>query len=225
MKILFLGTGASDWPMEKPRIGDHRRYSSVLINGELLIDPGPCAPDALKEYKVDIRKIRYVIVTHRHSDHFSEETLRLLTASGAKFVEFAAGETKKIGRYTVRATEANHPTCNPTVHFLIDDGEKRIFYGLDGAWLLYSEVAAIKEKHVDLAVFDATIGNKKGDYRIFEHNNLKMIIEQKEALEKHIGRFVISHMAQSLHDSHDTLARQMKKEDIETAYDGLVINL
>lgn len=225
MKILFLGTGAADWPKEKPRIGDHRRNASVLINGELLIDPGPGVPDALKQYKTDARKIRYVLVTHRHSDHFDADTLRMLTASGAQLIEFSAGETKKVGRYTVKATEANHPTCIPTVHFLVDDGEKRFFYGLDGAWLLLPTVEAIKEKHVDLAVFDATIGNKKGDYRIFEHNNLKMVIEQKEALEKHIGRFVISHMAQSLHDSHDTLARQMKREGIETAYDSLVIEI
>ncbi len=225
MKLLFLGTGAADWPKEKPRIGDYRMNSSLLINGELLIDPGPYVPDAIRQFKVDINKIRYIIVTHRHTDHFNEETLRLLVGAGAQLIEFSAGETKKIGRYTVKATEGNHATCIPTVHFLIDDGEKRIFYGLDGAWLLYSEIAAIKEKFVDLAILDATIGNKKGDYRIFEHNNLKMIIEQKESLENHIGRFVISHMSQTLHDSHDTLARQMRKENIETAYDGLAIEL
>ena len=225
MKILFLGTGAADWPMEKPRFGDHRWCASALINDDLLIDPGPCVPDAIYRYNVDIRKIKYVIFTHSHSDHFDEKTVEILTSAGAKLIEFSAGEEKQIGRYTVTATEANHPTCVPTVHFLIDDGEKRIFYGLDGAWLLFYEMEEIKKKPVDLAVLDATVGNKKGDYRIFEHNNIRMVIEQKDSLEKYVRKFVISHMAESLHDSHDILARQMKKENIETAYDGMVIEI
>ena len=225
MKLQFLGTGAADWSPKKPETGEHRWLSSALINDELLIDPGPSVPDAIKRYNIDVKKIKYIIITHRHGDHFNEETLKMLCDSGAELVEFSAGEERKVGKYTVKALQANHPTCNPTVHYIIDDGEKRMFYGLDGAWLLMPEVDAIKESRVDLAVLDATIGNRPGDYRIFEHNNLKMVIEMKETLSKYVDRFVISHMARTLHDPHDILSAQMEKEGILTAFDGMVLDI
>ncbi len=225
MKITFLGTGAADWSPKKPETGEHRWLSSALINDDLLIDPGPSVPDAIKRYNVDIEKIKYIIITHRHGDHFNEDTLKMLCDSGAELVEFSAGEEKQVGKYTIKALSANHPTCNPTVHYIIDDGEKRIFYGLDGAWLLMPEVDAIKEKHIDLAVLDATIGNRPGDYRIFEHNNLKMVIEMKETLSKYVDRFVISHMARTLHDPHEVLSAEMEKEGILTAFDGMVLDI
>lgn len=225
MKLQFLGTGAADWSPKKPETGEHRWLSSALINDDLLIDPGPSVPDAIKRYNIDVKKIKYIIITHRHGDHFNEETLKMLCDSGAELVDFSAGDENKVGKYQIKALSANHPTCVPTVHFLIDDGEKRMFYGLDGAWLLMPEVDAIKESRVDLAVLDATIGNRPGDYRIFEHNNLKMVIEMKETLSKYVDRFVISHMARTLHDPHDILSAQMEKEGILTAFDGMVLDI
>ncbi len=42
MKIRFLGTGAADWNIEERKDGDFfRRLSSLLVNDDLLIDPGP----------------------------------------------------------------------------------------------------------------------------------------------------------------------------------------
>ena len=225
MKLQFLGTGAADWSPKKPETGEHRWLSSALINDELLIDPGPCVLDAIQKFEIEIKKIKYIIVTHRHGDHFNEENLKFLVDSGAEFVEFSVNEEKQIGKYTVKSVEANHPTCKSTVHYFIDDGEKRIFYGLDGAWLLMPEVDEIKKKQVDLAVLDATIGNISGDYRIFEHNNLKMVIEMKETLSKYVDKFVISHMARTLHDNHEVLSAQMEKEGILTAFDGMILEI
>ncbi len=218
MKITFLGTGAADWQKEDlKKLKFFRRYSSLLIDDTLLIDPGEYVPEALKTFKKNPEKIRYIINTHDHSDHYCEETVAFL--SGAELFSFKAGETKKVGKYTITALPANHSV--KTVHFVIYDGRKRLFYGLDGAWLTYEETEAIKEKFVDYAVFDATVGNVPGDYRIFEHNNLNMVIEMKKSLEKHIGRVCISHLAKTLHKTpHSVLARNMKKQGIEVAFDG-----
>ncbi len=218
MKLTFLGTGAADWTLAEHReLCGFRRNSSLLIDDCLLIDPGPCVPDALSAFGKDKDNIRYIINTHKHPDHYDEGTLSLLGAD--KLISIEAGEVRKIGKYTVQAVRANHSA--PTVHFLISDGEKRIFYGLDGGWLMFEEIEAIREHGVDLVIFDATVGEAEGDYRAFEHNSLGMVRLMKASLSEHARRFMITHMARTLHTSHKELCENMKKSGIEVAYDGL----
>lgn len=222
MKILFLGTGAADWPLERPDdMTEFRRLSSALVDDILLIDPGPQVLSALSAYGKDPAAVRYIINTHRHGDHYCADTVSALQQSGAAFVEFAAGEEKQVGPYTVSAYAGNHATCAGTVHFILRDGERTLFYGLDGAWLLYDEVQAIKAFQPDLAVLDATIGDIDGDYRIFEHNNLQMVLEMQKTLQPFVKKFCISHMAMTLHTDHRTLAEKMEAKQIVTAFDGL----
>ena len=224
MKITFLGTGAADWRLQQHKdMEGFRRNSSVLIDDCLLIDPGPDVPDALSTFGKNVDQIKYIINTHKHSDHYNEQTLVAL--SKADFYPMDVGDVRTIGKYTVTALRANHSTCSDAVHFIISDGEKNLFYGLDGAWLMYDEVRAIKEYGIDLAIFDATIGDVPGDYRIFEHNNLNMVLEMKTSLEKYVKRFFISHMARTLHTSHNSLAEHMKKYNIEVAFDGCEIEV
>ena len=226
MKITFLGTGAADWLLEKPEgFTDNRRFSSAMIDDCLLIDPGPHVLSALSEYGKDIKDIKYVINTHKHSDHYNEDTLKALEDAGALFVEFVAGDEKVLGKYTVRAYYGNHSTAAATVHFIIDDGEKKLFYGLDSAWLMYEEVKGIKEHKPDFAVLDATIGDVDGDYRIFEHNNLYMVEEMQKTLAPYIKQFCISHMALPLHTDHKTLCERIAPKGILVAYDGLEVEI
>ena len=220
MKITFLGTGAADWHKKREGLTEFRRFSSALIDGVLLIDPGPQILDALAEFEKDAAQIQYIIHTHRHKDHYCEETVKALEAQGASLVDLNDGDCTEIGAYTVRAYAGNHSTCEKTVHFIISNGERTLFYGLDGAWLLYEEVQAIKKYKPDFAVFDATIGNIDGDYRIFEHNNLNMILEMKKTLKAYIGRFAISHMARTLHTDHKSLSADMQAHGVAVAYDG-----
>ena len=70
MKLTFLGTGAADWCLAI-RDGKKvtRRYSSVIIDDELVIDPGPGVLDALKVNKIEFASVKYVLNTHDHDDH------------------------------------------------------------------------------------------------------------------------------------------------------------
>ena len=219
MKITFLGTGAADWNAREHRTWEgFRRNSAALIDDCLLIDPGPDVPEALATFGKRAGDIRWILNTHRHSDHYNKDTLSYL--ADAAFVSLAPGETKTFGPYTVSAYTANHGTCEGAVHFILSDGEKRIFYGLDGAWLLYDAVEGIKKNGVDYAVLDATIGNVPGDYRIFEHNNLNMVLEMKETLNPYIQCLCISHMARTLHGTQKELEEAMRPYGVEVAYDG-----
>ena len=58
-------------------------------------------------------------------------------------IAYMLDEEIVLDNYTVRAYAGNHATCEKTVHFIITDGERTLFYGLDSAWLLYAEVQAI----------------------------------------------------------------------------------
>ena len=225
MKIMFLGTGAADWPPEwRDGIREHRRNASAIIDNTLLIDPGPGAVDAIKEFGVDPAGVKYVLNTHRHKDHFNADSLEFFTQNGAEFIEMTDAEERNIGGYTVKAVNGHHRIS--TLHYMISQGDKSIYYALDGAWLLYDEVEAIKEKQpVDLIVLDGTVGFVEGDYRIFEHNNMNMVVELKKTLSMYCKSFCISHMSCGLHTDHATLAARMDEHGITVAYDGMEIEI
>lgn len=219
MKIKFLGTGAADWSFEHDRNKEgFRRFSSALIDGILLIDPGPHVLDAMSEFGEDPDSVLYIINTHRHSDHFNEGTVNSL--KNATLLQVFDGDTVDLGKYKIYGYKGHHGTAKDTVHFIVSDGEKNLYYGLDSAWITYNEVQGIIEHGIDYAVFDGTLGDVEGDYRIFEHNNLPMVREMKKSLAPHIKRFCISHMAKGTHLPHKELSDLMAKDGIEVAYDG-----
>lgn len=223
MKLLFLGTGAADWKNHQSADAGNRRMCSALLDGTLLIDPGPCVPEAIDAFSINPAGIRHMIVTHRHSDHFNADTAAALQKSGTELIDLKAGDDIQLGAYRIQAFAANHGTCLGAVHFFISDGKSRLFYGMDGAWLSYEEFQEFKRETVDFAVLDATVGYIEGDYRVFEHNNLYMVEQIKHSLTPYAKQFCISHMARTLHTNHETLAAAMDKKGILAAHDGMTV--
>ena len=224
MKLLFLGTGAANWRNGLEEKGEFlRRDSSALIDGELLIDPGVSVLEALETYVCDKTKIKYIINTHLHEDHFSKETVDELSKNGAVFVDFKAGEMKTLGKYTVSAYKGNH-AATPTVHFLISDGEREVYYGLDGAWLMPDIFHELIDRRINAVILDGTqgFGERRG---IFEHNNMGMIVEMAAVLNQYVDKVWISHISRKTHPDHETLVRDMAKYDVGVAYDGLEIEI
>ncbi|MBE6723923.1 MAG: hypothetical protein E7576_01805 [Ruminococcaceae bacterium] len=232
MELLFLGTGAADWDIRRADCSpDFRRYSSLLVDGRLLIDPGPCVFEFEKTfgYRDLYQGVTDVIMTHPHDDHFSPETLARLTESGAVFHETKAGDTLELEHYTIRVYAANHRTSENPVHFAVeskDDG-KRFFYGCDGAWMFYETYRALlKDGPLDLMIFDCTIGDIHGDYRIFEHNNVAMVCEMAATFSGICSRFMVSHLARTLHPAtHEETAAVLAKYGLECARDNLRVTV
>lgn len=223
MELLFLGTGAADYNESHRHMDGYRRNTSLLIDGCLLIDPGPCVLDALDTFGVARECVRYIIHTHKHADHYCQATVDALCATGAVLVDIENGATARVGKYDITALEGNHSI--PVQHFVICDGERSLFYGLDCAWLLYSEIAYLRENPVDYAVLDGTVGFISGDYRVFEHCTMDMILIMWHSMRDFVKRLCISHMARTLHTDHETLAREMAKHEVEVAYDGYRVHL
>jgi phosphoribosyl 1,2-cyclic phosphate phosphodiesterase len=81
MKITMLGTAAIGYPLtfcncdncKEARIHGGkslRKRASVLINDDLIIDIGPDTQSAMMMYNKDMSKVKYLIQTHIHTDHY-----------------------------------------------------------------------------------------------------------------------------------------------------------
>ena len=87
MKITFLGTSAGEeYPCvwcecencEKARRWggkNIRRNSSVILDGDVMIDIGKTAHMQAERFGVNMRKVETLLVTHSHKDHFNTHTL------------------------------------------------------------------------------------------------------------------------------------------------------
>ena len=90
MKITYYGTAAGEgWPgvfcqcplcREARRLGGRniRTRSQALVNDDLLLDLPPDNQLHSLYYGLDLGKVRALLVTHSHSDHFYPEDLEFL---------------------------------------------------------------------------------------------------------------------------------------------------
>ena len=164
-----------------------RTQAQTLIGDDLLVDFGQ---DNYLHYlsgAYDYTKLRSILITHAHSDHFMTnellmtsgayghnemESITLVGTKGAaekyallegdrkvNFSPIKYYETKNLGRYTVTALPACHGTEEPTL-YIITDGERTVLYNNDTG-SVKEEVYAFIEKggyHFDLVIADCTYG-------------------------------------------------------------------
>lgn len=78
MKLLFLGTGAADWPDPGPKVGNGRRFSSLRLNDNILIDCGPMTLQALDEFHVNTDDLTDIVISHPHGDHYDIEVIKAI---------------------------------------------------------------------------------------------------------------------------------------------------
>lgn len=207
MHFLFLGTGGADWDVSQANLGDktafHRRNTSVLVNGDLLIDPNSFVPEAMTTFGADERKIKNILISHSHGDHFNANTILWLAKDHPVTVYCDGGYSKKlpnhpnltfvfvelereyfVGNYRMIPVPSTHlvvDTREQAVHYILTEGGKTLFYGCDGAWLLPSAFAAISSHRYDCVILDATLGTDAQLYPIpgsqifFNHNNPAML--------------------------------------------------
>jgi len=253
-KLLFLGTGAGDWLIERRGNSKFwRRYCSVLINDDLLIDPGPHIYDfsssiADPELYSDVKN---VLVSHRHADHFSNESLTKLSEKNkvnlfcddftflhlddkniVNRIKPVLFEKIALGDYFITALPSNHAReingAEP-YHFIIETkDEKTLFYGLDGSGFTSSEWEEMKRHKFDIMILDSTIGFRK-DERVFEHNDLSMLKIltneiYEEGLLKDGGTIFASHFSKKLMPPHLITEKILNNMGVAHTYDGLEIN-
>jgi len=232
--------------------GGFRGNASIVLDSTIMIDCGPTVPDALVFHKIDTSSLTDLFITHSHGDHIQTDALRKLAElkndngkivlrgdasaleramppEGFDFIPLDLMETVQTGGLRITALPANHVVAGSVetpLHYLIEKGDKRILYATDGAWLLKQTWLYLKEKPLDAVIWDATIGDITGDWRIFEHNSLSMIrlmidtLRAQEVLKPGAGN-ILTHMAQTLWESHREVEKMLAKENIVPAWDGM----
>ena len=256
VSVVFLGTCACDFsPKLKTEYKDvfdpdARRSASMLLDGSILVDCGPHTLDALRIGGIDPSSVTDLLLTHLHDDHFVPENVALLAASREIPLRLWVREDAELspiphtvirrmkpytryeaeGGFAVTGLLANHDGDAHPQHFLLERAGKKIFYGCDGAWLLAPTYYHLRNAHLDLAVFDCTMGDYTGDYRIGEHNGIPMLrlllpsLRGFGTLDEHT-KVYFSHLAPSLHKPHaetEAIAREM---GAHVAHDGLRITV
>ena len=248
--ILFLGTGAADrmhLEQEKDFADkDKRRCAAALLNGHVLLDCGPHILNALTAAQISLENITDILVTHLHPDHFCASCVEEIAKANPKvkiwvrndaevnlsfeccvekmvcFNEYTVGELK------VASAPANHAAFPQ--HFSIECDSKKIFYGLDGAWFLGDTVRFMKNQKYNMFIFDATVGDYVGDYRMGEHNSIPMIrlllpsMKTLNIIDDNT-QIVLSHLAVCLHKSHDETCEITQKDNFIISYDGLKLDI
>lgn len=249
-ELRFLGTGAADGINGSfPENFDNknlRRCSSAIIDGKLLLDCGPHTLAALEIAGVDKGNITDIVVTHLHCDHCDIESinqiakanpaLKLWCREDAVFEKMPECRVCKmtpfckntLGEYTIVGVPANHSEYPQ--HLSVEKNGKKLFYGLDGAWFLGASVEFMKNQKYNAFVFDATVGDYVGDYRLGEHNSIPMIRLMVESM-KTLGiidqgsQLVLSHMAMCLHKSYEETCQIVKNDCFVVGFDGMKLNI
>ncbi|MBO5019496.1 MAG: MBL fold metallo-hydrolase [Clostridia bacterium] len=249
-EILFLGTGAADGMnvqfLDNFENKSLRRCSCAIVDNTVLLDCGLHALSSLSISGINPKNITDIILTHLHDDHFAVKSvnsiaklnpdLRLWCREDAVFtaapnceiVRMTPFFEYKVGELSVTAVPANH-TQYPQ-HLSIEKEGKKLFYGLDGAWFLGETVEFMKEKQYDVFVFDATVGDYTGDYRMGEHNSIPMIRLLAKSMQtlnivNEKSNLVLSHMAMCLHKTHEETCRCVEDDGLLVAFDGMKISV
>jgi len=237
--------------------GEARGMSSMLVNGHILIDCGSTVLDVMKRYTVNPAGITDIVLTHTHSDHLNKDTLQTIAdardakleplrfwahpealkhvpkSKGIETRPVEIGQALTIGGLHIVGLASNHvvesskETC---LIYHIQGATKSALYATDGSWLLTPTWRYLQKKKLDVIIWDATIGERKGDYRIFEHNDLAMIRHMNQTLAnrrilKSDAKIILTHMARTLHPSHKELEKKLLSEGLIPAYDGMSVVL
>jgi phosphoribosyl 1,2-cyclic phosphate phosphodiesterase len=242
---------------KKLKRGEVRGMSSMLVNGHILIDCGPTVLDAMKRYKVNPAGITDILLTHSHSDHFHKDSLLAIadardaglgplrfwahpevlkqvpTSNRIEKCPVVIGKTFKMHGFGITGLESNHrvkSSKEKCLIYLVEGATKNFLYATDGSWLLTSTWRHLQGKKLDALIWDATIGERKGDYRVFEHNDLTMIRHMNQTLAnrkilKPDARIILTHMARTLHPAHNELEKTLLPEGLIPAYDGMSVVL
>ena len=249
MNLRFIGTGSlGSFRIRNKLSRDYRRFSTLLIDEVLLIDPSEDIFEFEESFMLSgiYSGVEAVLITHSHLDHLSISALERLAAKRpiTVYCDTAIAHMLldvknvsvsqihpflgfRIGEYEILPIPANHKTDIPKeipYNFVIRR-DKTIFYGLDGAWITPDALGILEELKPNAYVLECA---NTGDYsrECVLHNNLDMVFAIKSIVESakahsENSKFIISHIPTGKkHPTHEMLSLKTAEQGVRVAYDG-----
>ncbi len=263
MEVLLLGTGAADGiPNPFCRCatcadyrerGELRTPTSVLVDGRLLIDPGPEAPRQATRFGRDLAGLDAILVGHAHDDHLDPAVLLhrswvteapLQVAGPAPVVGLVrpwlapdqtavtlrtvtAGDRFELAGYRVTALPAHHEAFGEALCYLVESGGATLLYATDTGLLPEAAWELLQGRRADLVLLEETFGTcaTKGDH----HLNLATFATTVDRLRAvgvadDASRVVAIHLA---HDNPPTarLTAELARCGAEVLPDGATLTI
>jgi len=216
MEVLLLGTGAADGIpnvfcrcqtcTDYRQRGELRTPTSVLVDGRLLIDPGPEAPRQVTRYGRDLTSLQAILVGHAHDDHLDPSLLMhrswvsgaplevcgpepVVTITGkwldpaqraVRLRQVTAGDSFELAGYQIVAIRAHHQAFGEALCYRISDDSAALLYLTDTGRLPAASLDALSNRRVDLVLLEETFGYITD--RSDQHHHLASFAETITAL-------------------------------------------
>lgn len=250
MKIIFLGTSAG-WPL--PRLGcqceicqskdshDKRLRPSVLINDTLLIDAPPDIYHQLVKFKIDISKLKSLVMTHAHPDHIlgfydlthlynlkqrinlflTREVFNKLQQAHpyplVKFLPKIVSPKKSVQIENLKVTFLPVPHNKSYAYAIKIKGEKIFLYIPDLSRIPKSERKTFRDVHI--LVLDGSSLGKAG--QTHTHESIEEGIRLAQDLKAKFCYFThIGHIT-GTHEELEKFVQKKGGRNFHIAYDGL----
>lgn len=220
IEYLLISHGHFDHfqPLEIIRFAASLPHPLKVFGNSMVID----ALELCRDTVFDEASGRFV--THQEPYHL--ETTKLVL-----------GQQVTVGGVRVTPLLGNHFMNKPhnimeqqVFNYLVDTGDKSIFYGLDSSYMMPQTMALLAGKHLDLAILDATFGPRQIDPVTSGHLNWAMMNETLAELRAagcvdEDTIIVADHLSTASVGPHDQGAEQLADKGITLAYDGLILPL
>lgn len=136
-----------------------------------------------------------------------------------------AFETFQAGKYTITSLKANHDTREECLLYLINDGQKTLFYGNDTGVFPQSTWDYLKGYKLDIVSLDCTMLKMP---HVFNHMNLEDVIwTRKKMIDEKIADkdtvFVITHFSHNGDMTYDEIDKFVRENGFLAAYDGFIV--
>ncbi len=207
IELKFLGTGALGRARVKNKLSkDYRRFSTLLINNDLIIDPSEDVFEFAESFLLhDICDgVETVLITSSEPDKLSTTAIERLSAKRKRYVcasksvcgilgdikganilpvdPFAIIEAKN---YRIIPLPANHATeirGEITYSYLITCEEKNILYAPGASFINPVAWQFLREMKLDAVILDCAQGNLPYSEKCISFNNLLLASTVKDIM-------------------------------------------